>query len=282
MNTTKASTWPGMSVDEYAALETGIGAKLERSGGVWWRQVRPYFYRPLLPFLELDPANVELPRRARIGGAQYAVAQTVPANSHVDLLMFDEPQSYSLDMLSQGSRRHIRRAMNSFDVRRIEDVEEFITSGHSVYLSFFERTKYGYKRERTDPQRFANWARSLFRFDKVQVLGAYRGGELMSVSVSYVVEGVAFTATFFSRSDALKDYVAELMLHAIRERAAVSENVSAIFAAAAGMERGLDDFYLRRGARLISKAAQLKLNPFVSVVLKTLRRGRHRKLGIGI
>jgi len=280
MISTLAMTWPGMTVDEYAALETAMGAKIERAGGHWWRQVRPCFYRPLLPFVELDPANVSLPKRARIVGGQFGVAEETPANSHIDLLTFTEPRSYSLEALSQNSRRHIRKAMQAFEVREIVDPDELATSGHAVYMSFFERTQYGYKNERTDPRRFAQWARTLLSFPKVNVRGAYRNGELCSVSVSYVVENAAFTATFFSRSDALKDYVAELMLHDIRERAARSENVKTIFAAAAGMERGLDEFYLRRGAQFVRQPAVLRLNPLVSVALKTFRRERYLKLGI--
>jgi hypothetical protein len=267
-----------MSVDEYAALESAMGARLVRSGDVWWRQVRSCFYRPLLPFLELDPAEVKLPRRALFGGAQFGVVAGAAANSLVDLLIFDEPQTYSLNALSQGSRRHVRRAMNTFAVRPIVDVNEFTATAHEVYLSFFRRTRYGYRRDRTDKQQFANWASALFRFPKVQVFGAYREHVLASVSVSYVVERVAFTATFFSRSDALQDYVAELMLHTIRERAAASDTIHSIFAAAAGMERGLDEFYLRRGARLVRQPAQLKLNPIVSAALKTLQRDKWRKL----
>jgi hypothetical protein len=279
MSLSSVSVWPSMTVDEYASLEAAMGAKIEQVGGTWWRQVRPYFYRPLLPFCEVDPKSVQLPKRSRIGGAQFPVVPGAPANSHLDLLTFDDPQAYSLDEISQSSRRHIRRAIQSFTVEPIEDIDEFVASGHAVYVSFLERTGYGYKSDRSDKDRFAAWARALFSFPKVQVFGAYRDCQLASVSVSYVVEGVAFTATFFSRSDALKDYVADLMLHEIRERAAVSENVKMIFAAAAGMERGLDEFYLRRGARLVRKPALLNMNPLVSLALKTLKRDEYLKLG---
>jgi hypothetical protein len=280
MSTVLESVWPGMSADEFAALESAMDAKVERRGELWWRQVRPCFYRPLLPFVELDAATTMLPGRARFGGAQFAVGAEAASNSHIDLLMFDEPQTYSLEMLSQSNRRHVRKAMQAFDVREITDEEELVTAGHAVYMSFFERTQYGYKSDRTDPAKFAKWARTLHRFRKVQILGAYRGEELESVSVSYVVERVAFTATFFSRSDALKEYVADLMLHAIRERAAASENVTAIFGAFAGMERGLDDFYTRRGARLVRKPAVLKLNSMLFTFLKTFKRNSLRKFGL--
>jgi hypothetical protein len=84
------------------------------------------------------------------------------------------------------------------------------------------------------------------------VLGAYRGPVLASGAVSHLVEDVMFIPTFFSSTDALREYVSDVLLHTIREEAAMSKSVSLIFAASAGMERGIDDYYLRRGAKLVA------------------------------
>jgi hypothetical protein len=271
--------WPSMSVDEYAGLEAALGATLVKAGDVWWRKVRPFFYRPLLLHRELALDHLSYPRPSWPGGVQYAVPAGVPANSRIQLLQFDNPRDYSLESLNPTSRRHLRRAMKSFAVRPIPDIEEFIVSGHGVYLSFFRRTRYGYRSDRTDPDTFAQWARVLYRFPKAQVRGAYRGAELVSVSVSYLVEEVAFTATFFSKSEALAEHVSELMLHEIRERAAASGSVELILAAAAGMERGLDEFYLRRGARLAHRPAHLEMNPLALFLLKYFKSDAYSKLG---
>jgi hypothetical protein len=268
-----------MSVDEYASLEAALGATLVKAGNIWWRKVRPFFYRPLLLHRELAIDHLTYPRSRWLGGVQHAVPAGVPTNSRIQLLQFDNPREYSPESLNPTSRRHLRRAMKSFAVRPIPDIEEFIASAHGVYLSFFERTRYGYKSERTDPASFAQWARTLYRFPKAQVRGAYRGAELVSVSVSYLVEEVAFTATFFSRSEALAEHVSELMLHEIRERAAASGSVELIFAAAAGMERGLDEFYLRRGARLVDRPAHLEMSPLALFLLKHFKRDGYSKLG---
>src|SRR6476620_3635557 len=104
MNAIDTITWPSMSANEYAALETALGANLVRTGGVWWRQVRPFFYRPLLPFCELSPDGCDLPFWSLVGGFQHIVPQESHSNSRVGLLMFEEPRSYSLEGLSQNSR----------------------------------------------------------------------------------------------------------------------------------------------------------------------------------
>ena len=267
-----------MTADEYAALEIAMGAKLVSSGGVWWRAVRPCFYRPLLPFRELAPDWAAYPALARLGGAQHLVSGGVPANSSMSMLVFDDPQSYSLDSLDKSRRRDLRRSMERFVVKRLTDVDDFSTSAYPVYLSFYERTKYAYKSDRTDPPRFVEWARTLMRFPKVCVHGAYRGDELVAIGVSFLVEEALFISSIFAESSALAELVSESVLHTMRAQVAGVRDVNLIFAAMAGMERGLDNFYLLRGARLESRPARLSLNPLMSVVLRTLRPDSYRTL----
>ena len=63
-----APLWERMSADEFAAVELALGGKVVKSGDVWWRQVRPFFYRPLLPYRELRPGTLRYPLRFRMGG----------------------------------------------------------------------------------------------------------------------------------------------------------------------------------------------------------------------
>ena len=254
-----------------------MGANLVKSGGVWWRRVRPFFYRPLPPYRALDPEAVKCPPLASVGGAQHVVPEGSAANSRMNFLLFENPRGYSPEMLTQGCRRRLRRALSAFTVKPIGDLDSFIEAGHAVYVSFYERTKYAYKCERTNRSHFAAWAATLFELPKVKVLGAYRGTELASVSVSYVVDGVLLTPTFFSRSDALSDFVSELMLHSLRELAVTSDNVNTIFAASADMDRGLDDFYLMRGAQLVSKPALLHVNPLALRSVRVFRKNEYLK-----
>ena len=280
MDESKISPWSSMSVDEYAAFHGSMGQKVQKIGGVWWRRVRPFFYRPLLPYCELQPKQCICPPLSLIGGAQYLVPSGTASNSSVDFLLFQDPHTYSIEILSKKNRYCVRRAMKTFTVRPIVDPDTLI-SGHEVYLSFYSRTKYGYKSDRTDVRKFADWARSLFRFPKVRVHGAYRGEDLVSISVTYVVEDVLFLATLFSKTDALSQFVSDLMLHSLRVEAAESENIKSVFASMAGRERGLDEFYLLRGARLIRKPARLFISPLVLIPLKIFKRNEYLRLQRG-
>ena len=280
MEESKRSRWPSMSVDEYAAFQAAMGQKLQKLGGVWWRQVRTFFYRPLLPFRELDPKDCIYPTLSRVGGAQYTVPNGCASNSSIDFLVFQDPHNYSIESLPKKDRYSIRRAAKTITVKPIVDPYA-LSSGHEVYLSFYSRTKYGYKSDRTDLQKFTDWAHQLFEFPKVKVHGAYRDGDLTSISVSYVVEDILFLATLFSKTDALSQFVSDLMLHSLRMEAAESENVSVVFATMAGRERGLDEFYLLRGAQLVRKPARLHISPLALLPLKIFKPHEYLKLQRG-
>src|SRR5262245_27466394 len=105
-----AMCWGTMPIDEYAALELANGGNLSRVGSRWWRRVRPFFYRPLFPFEELVPSEVQLPVSCRIGGGQYLVPDHANANSRMKFILFQDPQSYSAGKLTQGVRYQIRKA----------------------------------------------------------------------------------------------------------------------------------------------------------------------------
>ena len=47
-----------MSVAEYARVQALRGQKTVQVGAVYWKEVRPHFYRPLLPYVSLDPKRV--------------------------------------------------------------------------------------------------------------------------------------------------------------------------------------------------------------------------------
>ena len=269
-----------MSVDEYAALELACGARLAKTGTRWWRRVRPCFYRPLFPFEEISPDCVQRPLASRFGGVQYLVPDGVAANSQMNFVLFEEPQSYSLGQLKRDDRhkRKIRKAEKIFSVRRITSAEELSSKGHSAYLSFFNRTKYSYRADRVQYGRFAAWAETLLSFPNALVLGAFDADELVAVAVSYLVEGVVFYSTYFSKTEAMSKNVTDLMLHKIREGAAALPSARFIFAARAGMERGITAFYLMRGARMVSRPALLVGNPLSMFLVRTCMRESYQKL----
>lgn len=270
--------WERMTIDEYAALESAHGAVVTKVDGIWWRRVRPFFYQPLFPFLEIVPHSKKIPPAGHLGGYQHVVPGPDMGNSWRNFVIWDEVRGYSIDSVGRHRRNTIKKGMKVFTVREMRDPEEFIAQAYPVYLSFYERTRYRYKNERTDKKYFAQWARTLYRFPKVKILGAYHNDQLSAMDVTYVVEGVLIEATSFSKTEHLKYQVADLMAHVLREKATACPNVDFLYEGAATGNRGIDQSKLNRGCKIVSKPAFYRLNPLAFLVLKSCMKNAYEKL----
>jgi hypothetical protein len=267
-----------MTIDEYADLEAAHGEALVKVDGIWWKRVRPFFYQPLYPFLEIAPRAKKPPPGSRIGGYRHLVPPEAPSNCRRAFLVWDAVHEYSIDGVGHQTRSNIKKGMKHFAVRPIHDVEEFISSGHAVYLSFYARTKYPYKNERVDKNYFGTWARTLYRFPQVKIMGAYYQGELSAVDISYLVEDVLFAATFFAKTEHLKYQVADLMTHEMQQKAAASPGITLIFKGTITGNAGLDGSKLRRGCGILSKPAFFLLNPLADVLLRRFMHDTYKKI----
>ena len=256
---------PCADAADYASFEAGQGEGIVRHNGVDWRRVRPFFYRPLLPFQVFDPSHVSGPFLARLGGMQYAVANPALANSKLNLLVFENASEYSVDELDRYERRDIRRALKLFRVNQSLDVSEFKRDAFPVYLSFFGRTGYRYKTERRTKTGFANWAESVFnRPNPPLVLGAFRNGSLAAVGIAYQVGGTFLYFSFFCDTESLRLHVTGVMLHTMRQTAA-SCGAKEIFI---GLRTKSSDFYIDRGCRVRPQPAKLALSPIARLILR--------------
>lgn len=257
-----------MSSEEYAAYSQVLGRRAIQANGILWNPVRPFFFRPLLPFREYSPDSVRAPRSSMLGGYQHAVPEGVSANSRLGVRIFDKAGEYSLKSLDYTRRRQVKCASEHHVIRPFDDVNEFKRKAYTVYRSFYERTHYKTGTERRSQAGFARWADSLFLIPKIVVLGGYRGDSLGGVSVSMWVEDTVVYSAFFCDNESLRFHIADLMLHAVREAAANCPDVTQLYAGMCSGERGLDSFYALRGCRLVRKPASIRLNPLAKAVLR--------------
>jgi hypothetical protein len=267
-----------MTISEFADFESGDGAAVVEVHGIWWRRVRPLFYRPLDP-LEALPANLVAAREiTRLGGIQYLVAELGASNSTMNLLVFEDPSNYRLSELSHQIRSGIRKAASRYTILPIQETQVLADDGYPVYLSFQQRTKYTYLRERTQKAEFQRWAEHVAGNPKVIVLGAYRSGVLEAVSVYFLVRRTLFYATFFGNLEALRSNVSDLMLHEIRTAATHAPEAQCIFISMAGTTPGLDTFFLRRGARMQMRPALFEVHPLTQFMLKHFMKEQYSRL----
>jgi hypothetical protein len=258
-----------------------MGATVFKQGDVWWKQSRRFTYRPLLPFKKYDVSTVVGPTR-RLGIYQHAVKDGQSHNSYLNLIEYGDIQDYSLNKLHKGPRRNLQYALNSnLTVRKLTDEGEFCTKAHQVYLSFYRRSGYGVNRSRVYKSGFASWAHSLFEFPEVVVIGAFRGDDLLSFDISCLVENTVILMARVHSDQGLRVRTPDLLLHTWRAKAREQSGVQMILDSMLANDVGLNEFKIRRGARVLAVPAFIHLNPILlSLVRKGGRKLRKRALGL--
>jgi hypothetical protein len=273
--------WTPANVDEANAFGRASGQRSVTLNGVAWLRIRPFFYRPLLPFQAFAPAASPAPSGAFLGGFQHAVPSPELANSNLNLLIFEQAARYSAANLDYNRRRQIKIAGKAFQVRTISHAMEFKEKAYPVYLSFVERTRYEHASHRRDREQFSQWADCLFQMPKVAILGAFRSGSetLGAVSLSFVFEETLVYASFFCDTASMKQHISDGMLHFVRE-AAAGQAIKQVFVGMrkSGSRASVDEFYLTRGCQVVSQPAHLHLNPVAKGILMSCMPKQYHRL----
>ncbi len=268
-----------MSLSEYAEQQIRLGTKVLFHNGIYWRKVRPFFYRPLLPVEGYVASTIDAP----VGwpsGFQYALADGVgqQANSTMNFIMLDELHSYSLESLNHKRRQLIKRAAQQFQVRPLQNSMELKTQGHRVYLSFYHRTRYTYKQDRLRHDMFGDWIDTLFSSPKTILIGGYGPNGLAAVSSSYWVNHTLVYSTLICESEAMHRNLGELMFHEIRMLAARNSGIREIYVRNYHGCNSLDQYYIYRGCRLVRKPARLEIPPTIQTMIRCIMPHKYRLL----
>lgn len=266
-----------MTIQEYALYQRSLGLKVEKRDDVWWAEVRPFFFRPLISLAEVDPEATRYPGKSRIGGFLHAVSPAATTNTEMNFFIYDDIQRYSLGQLNEKHRYITRKGIQNFEARQLTDAGKFIDGAYEPFRSFYDRTRYQYKKERVDRAYFIDWSEKLFGDDRVLVVGAYRMGKLAAIDVSCQVEDLIIDEIFFSDTESLNLKVTDFLLHKIRE-AAASSDAAYIFRGLPSGHRTLDESKLTRGCKVMRKPALLRINPLALYTAKLFMKKSYNKL----
>ena len=266
-----------MSVDEFAKYKREEGMKVVKVDGIWWAEVRPFFFRPLVPFCAIEPWSKRYPLKAFLGGFLHVVPSHVPSTSCLNFHVYDDLQKYSLATLSYSRRKKIKDGMKIFADRPITDLDEFISTGFEIYKVFYERTRYWYKNDRTKKEEFEVWAKKLYDYPKIDKTGVYLNEKLSTIITSIQVEDIIFGDYLFSDNDSLKLNVVDYVMHRIRETSAVTD-AKYFFSGLPTGKASLDDSKLKRGCKILCLPAYCKINPAALFLAKFAMKDSYHKL----
>jgi hypothetical protein len=179
-----------MTVEELVTADGAAGERFHLSGGVWWREVKPYFYQPAL-FTARVPINGPKPSFWRaMGGYYHMVPDGSPCNGTMVVTEVAEPAAYSLERLTGPARSQIRRGLARTRIRPMTNLDDILNDGYQVYLRWEKRT-HDARVKRSSPDTFRSWMTRLFEHPHNVILGTYHEDRLISYVVFYAAGGVA-------------------------------------------------------------------------------------------
>jgi len=267
-----------MSVDRYASLELSTGSTVVKKGDIWWHQVRPFLYRPLLPFRKYDLGNA-VRQFGKFGAYQHGVIDGQPHNSYLNFIVFEDLHNYATGQLHKGVRRNLEATIkNDVALRRVLDEEEFSAKAYDVYLSFYRRTKYSFDTSRATKDGFAQWTRALFEFQDLVIVGAFSGQELLAFEIACLVEDAVILKTVAHSDKGIEFRTPDLLLHYWRVSTRETQSINVIYDSMLLNTLGINEFKIRRGARVTALPAFLHINPVVLWLIRTASKSIHTRL----
>lgn len=271
-------SWEQMSIDEYAEYEKQNGTHLIKAGNIWWRKVRPLFYRPLFPFQKLNREEAYQLNALRLG-FQYAVADTAQANSYLKFMVYPNVQNYGLDTLSRKRRYYIKKAIKVLEVRTIDDCRIFIERGYQIYKEFYNRTRYNFRKDRLKQNKFEEWSNNVLSNKKIKVHGIYNKNNIMvAIHISFLVNNILFNSTFFACEEGLNKGATDIIDHIIREDASKQGNIDLIYDGPYKGKSSIDQAKLIRGDVVHSIPAYLAMNSLILKLVKHLSKSLYQKI----
>jgi len=267
--------WKPMTIDDYALFHQINGTKVVNVDGIWWREVRPFFFSPVFPFLEISSRSSTYPLRSKIGGIHHLVPSGLNANSYMHFFVYDYLQSFCFDQLPSKRKKEIHRWLQHFSARQITDMRT-LHSAYDIYLSYYNRMCNGCNGARPVYSEFLKWTNTLYSYPQVLKLGIYKSDKLCAIATLYQVNDVIICGTFFSNFESEKLRVTDFVYYLIRELS-VTSDAKYIYLGRVTGKRELDELKLQRGCRILSLPAYCKVNPMSLYLLKGFIKNKFSK-----
>ena len=188
-----------MTIEEMAEADRQAGSRLHFSDGVWWREVKPFFYLPANFLTRIIPSQAKPKPWLALGGYYHMVPPGTGGNGVIVTNEVSDPASYQLASVKSDKRRQIRRALAFFRIRRVDNLSDLLGDGFCIYLDWSKRTK-NVRDRLSRAAAFRRWITPLFHHPYKLILGAYAEDRLVAFQISAAVEGAANISFSFSDS----------------------------------------------------------------------------------
>lgn len=186
-----------MTVDELVDAEHKAQTHLCYSKGVWWEEVKPFFYHPVVPMLAIKKGDSAPNPLSALGGYYHFVPTTDCANGTIVVNEIPDLRSYALAGLGTKVRHNIRRGLRRLRIARVCELSDLLHDGYQVYMGWEQRHS-DVRVKRSSPVVFERWIRHVHGHPHTLILGAYDGDRLVSFIIGRSVMGIANISKSFT------------------------------------------------------------------------------------
>jgi len=186
-----------MTVDELVSAASKVESRFHYSKGVWWEEVKPFFYCPAVPALTIEKGRSAPNPLSAIGGYRHLLPSADGANGSVIFNQVPDLGSYKLEGLRSMVRHNIRRGLRRLRVTKVSELGDLLHHGYQIYWGWAQRHP-DVRVKRSSPAVFDRWIRRVHANPYQLVLGAYDGDRLVSFIIGESVMGTANIAMCFT------------------------------------------------------------------------------------
>jgi len=265
-----------MTIEQLAESELKVGSRLHFSNGVWWRQVKPFFYLPANFMTRLVPHQAKPNPWLAVGGYYHMVPPGAPGNGAIVINEIRDPSNYGLQSLQAKKRQQIRRLLSQFRIARVEKLNDLLTDGFRVYLDWEKRKNPRVKR--SNPVVFGRWMTNLFHHPHKLILGSYDGDRLVAFLTAEAVEGVANATDFFSDSSYARQAPSVALRYAYAKIAAQSPAIHKVCDGFRSLIDSLEHLKALLGFQQVSYPAFISLRSVFRPIVRFLMPVEYRRL----
>jgi len=257
-----------MTIEQFVEEERKVGSHLHFSGGVWWREVKPFFYMPANFMSQAVPRMAKPNPWLALGGYYHMVPSGAASNGAIVTNEIRDPANYGLQSLQGKKRQQIRKLFTQFRYARVEKLDDLLGDGFRIYLDWAKRKNPRVKR--SNPAVFARWITSLFHHPHKLILGSYHGERLVAYLTAEAVEGVANATDFFSDSNYAREAPSVALRYSYAKIAAQSPAVYKVCDGLRSLIDSVEHLKLLLGFQHVPYPAFISLRPVLRPLVRRL------------
>ncbi len=277
METIRNTRLLSMTIGEMIEADGEAGETFHFSDGIWWRQVKPFYFQPADISARILPGTgAPNPVRA-LGGYYHMVPGSNGNNGHITFNEIRNPATFDLASIRKNRRAMIRRGLERLQINQITSPELLLTQGYDVYLDW-ERRTVGVLVRRSNAAAYRLWIERITRHPYNLILGAFAEDRLVAWVIARAVGGRADLSKAFSHSAFHHMEPTSTLIYAYIIICGRNPTIITACDGLRSTKTSLEEYKASLGFKHISYPAYIHMNPVVKPFVRHLLPDQYKRL----